>query len=791
MTLEIGAGNTNDDFSLIDWASNIHFIKTETDPTGGTNYTIIGTSELLSVPYALQATNAENGITTAQATAITDNTAKVGYTETLVSANNDVSTNSAKTGITTDQANEIVANTAKDGITTGQSAAIETNTIKVGITAGQANEISVNTAKTGITADQANAISASTANGWAGSGSNVYRATGNVGIGTSSPDYKLDLRGSGNQVINVYSDGTGEAYARFSQNNNTTSGPLMYIGAFGTTPSTFHCGINSRYNFPIKFHQNNITRMTIANGGNVGIGTSSPVSALHVKTTTQFDGIFLDDESGLIAKIARGDASGDPYFKLYSSISGKGVSIHSNESSYFNGGNVGIGTDSPDKLLHISGDGGNSASIKIESTNSSGAGYMYLQRNTDGKSYVLNRSNQALILGANNNTSQLYLKENGNVGIGTDSPADILTIKGAAGKAISFQASNGTERVRLGITTGSERGFIGIHNGAGTKTIQLHGEGNFTWFNSGNVGIGTTSPAYKLDVAGDVHANGWLRTTGNHGWYNQTHGGGWNMTDPNWIRSYGNMAVYIAGSTNLAWSGYYFSRTTSGDGTHYFNGARSVGLEVAHGIVGDWIGAYSDERIKDVIGRSSSKDDLSDLLSVEVTDYKMKDKVQYGDKVTKKVIAQQLKTVFPQAVSLQTKVIPNIYKISEIKEGYIALKTDLKKGDRVKLIFEDNEQTDEELVDVLSADKIGFTIDNKKEGRVFVYGKEVDDFHVVDYDAVSMLNVSATQELYKLILNKQKTIEKQKIQISAQIEESKKVQSSFDERIKNLENLFN
>ena len=125
-------------------------------------------------------------------------------------------------------------------------------------------------------------------------------------------------------------------------------------------------------------------------------------------------------------------------------------------------------------------------------------------------------------------------------------------------------------------------------------------------------------------------------------------------------------------------------------------------------------------------------------------------------------------------------------EVSEINEGYIALDTDLKKGDRVKLIFEDDEQTNEELVEVLSTDKNGFTVDNKKEGKVFVFGKQVDDFHVVDYDAVSMLNVSATQELYKLILKQQKTIDAQKAQISAQIEKSKKTQSNFDERLKTL-----
>jgi len=52
VTLEIGGGTG---FDAIDWGSDVHFIKTETDPAGGTNYTISGTSQLLSVPYALYA----------------------------------------------------------------------------------------------------------------------------------------------------------------------------------------------------------------------------------------------------------------------------------------------------------------------------------------------------------------------------------------------------------------------------------------------------------------------------------------------------------------------------------------------------------------------------------------------------------------------------------------------------------------------------------------------------------------------------------------------------------------
>lgn len=62
VSLEIGSGTVvSGTFASIDWANGPYFIKTETDPTGGTNYTITGTSQLLSVPYALYAENAGNG----------------------------------------------------------------------------------------------------------------------------------------------------------------------------------------------------------------------------------------------------------------------------------------------------------------------------------------------------------------------------------------------------------------------------------------------------------------------------------------------------------------------------------------------------------------------------------------------------------------------------------------------------------------------------------------------------------------------------------------------------------
>ena len=72
VTVEIGTGTVqNGDFSAIDWANDTYFIKTEIDPAGGTNYSIAGTSQLISVSYALHAKTVTNALGLDNTTAFT------------------------------------------------------------------------------------------------------------------------------------------------------------------------------------------------------------------------------------------------------------------------------------------------------------------------------------------------------------------------------------------------------------------------------------------------------------------------------------------------------------------------------------------------------------------------------------------------------------------------------------------------------------------------------------------------------------------------------------------------
>lgn len=157
---------------------------------------------------------------------------------------------------------------------------------------------------------------------------------------------------------------------------------------------------------------------------------------------------------------------------------------------------------------------------------------------------------------------------------------------------------------------------------------------------------------------------------------------------------------------------------------------------------------HSDARIKDIQGISNAKEDLSKLLEIEIIDYQLIDSLQGKNKPIKKVIAQQVAEVYPQAVQTDlVKVIPNIYRFAEAKSGWIPIQADVQVGDRIKIIYQDQPH----MLSVTELSAGSFRVNVKVNGEIFIYGKEVNDFHTVDYQALTTLNISATQALAKQV----------------------------------------
>ena len=303
---------------------------------------------------------------------------------------------------------------------------------------------------------------------------------------------------------------------------------------------------------------------------------------------------------------------------------------------------------------------------------------------------------------------------------------------------------------------------------------------NNNLFNAGgNIGLGTSLPGTKLEVAnGDISINSPFK----YKVKDAIDGDNFLMYEPtvDGIRLNGYDAVFITttdgtNATNgqdlvvrngrvgintntpsqglLHVNGYYSD--PFGNFTYYATGPNTgtaagtnlnTSIFATHRIVAGEFNAISDERIKNIDGLSNSKQDLATLNEIEVTDYHMIDP-SHGEKPVKKAIAQQLEKVYPQAVSKSTNCIPDIYKLADCKAGIIQIQNNLSSGERIRLIFENKE----EITTVVSATANLIKTNQNHTGKVFVYGREVNDFRTVDYQAISMLNVSATQALLKRV----------------------------------------
>ena len=315
-----------------------------------------------------------------------------------------------------------------------------------------------------------------------------------------------------------------------------------------------------------------------------------------------------------------------------------------------------------------------------------------------------------------------------NVGIGTGYPSHPLEVKKALNNNtlvnLENEGTNGANVLSISSNSTGTTDIVDIQNGA------------FIVQGDGRIGIGTDNPSKgKLEISG----GGATQSMSNFGYLNHT------------------------APTGIAGGPYNYQYSLYADNK----------------IAATEFNAFSDQRIKNINGISDSKEDLTTLMQIEITDYTLIDTIEKGSQPYKKVIAQQLAQVYPQAVTTNlTETIPDIYQRAKVQDGWIELATNLQAGEKVKIITE-NSTADYEVLEVKATRfKVsGLATDISK---VFVYGREVSDFHTVDYEAIAMLNVSATQQQQQIIDQQQQKIET----LEAQLQELMAFKVEFENALK-------
>jgi len=314
----------------------------------------------------------------------------------------------------------------------------------------------------------------------------VMKAGGNVGIGTTSPGSKLEVKTSGtNTTLELDNSDTNYTLIQYNAQGATkgfsgfNAGFMLFGGESGTTT---------------RLQSGGSYAATILENGNFGIGTTSPGNLLDVAGDTDITGqLVVSHDTNYVAKFVNTatSMSNDNYALMVNSSShtsnmttagAMAVDVNSGRAFTINGiGRVSIGgnTQSANTLTLT----GSATELDLSNTSSSGKNYRIASTSSGALEFIDKAAN----------VERMRIHGDGSVGIGA-TPANKLHVNaGTTNIVAQFQSTDGTGGIMLKDSSGNVELTT-----SGTHGFNIQPNGGSTVFRvdqNGNVGIGTTSPS--------------------------------------------------------------------------------------------------------------------------------------------------------------------------------------------------------------------------------------------------------------------------------------------------------